>query len=659
MNTHLARRLYLLEQQKQTEILPHFFANSTISAVWIGDKFTEQTLPFYPFAQSKNLLGQEFDLIIYDCTSHFHLESLAIASGTLKAGGILIMLIDNWQTWQQQIDQDSLRWHNSPVAISAVNFRNYFKQCYQQQFAHLPPLEPQNLPQIPLYPNPSTQSEPAIATPTAEQQKIIQQILLQQADCYIVTAARGRGKSALAGLLANQLTAPVYITSANKSAVKILQKFCQRPINFIAPDELFLQLNQQTNPFAQSWLIVDEAAMLPIHFLLKFNQHFKHTLFSTTLHSYEGTGRGFELKFMQEIKGTVQQFHLQQPLRWAEQDPLEQLVEQLLLFNPITPTVKSQSLLPQASLPQTSLPQSNAIQPYQLLNLNQQDFSHNLDYIQQFYTLLTLAHYRTSPIDLRRLFDGKQQQFWLAQQPQQLLAGVWAIYEGAMQQLELIEQIQQGIRRPKGNLVAQLLCFQQQLPQACQLKSLRISRIAVQPQYQQQGIGTKLIQQLIEHYQHNSTENLDYLSVSFGYQARLAQFWQQCGFELVYLGEHKEASTGYYNAVALYPLSSQGNALCQQAKTIFYRNIGFQPHPLSLFFAPLTLDWQLQPQDWLSLKNFAKYHRTFYSAQPAIQRLIQAKQLNSLNLLIKDRKKYSHKQWLSLMRTAVGKAMEF
>lgn len=631
MNTPLARRLYVVEQQKFAEILPLFCAPSALKAVWLGDKAPESCLPFYAFAQSKNLLGQEFDLIIYDCTISFHVESLAIASGTLTAGGLLLMLVDNWASWHTQIDQDSLRWNNR--LISAVNFRHYFKQCYQQYFAHLPPLK------LPL---PQAPAEQAKLKPTAEQQAILNQILLQQADNYILTAPRGRGKSALAGFLANQLKGSVYLTSANKRAVNILQKFCQRSLHFIAPDSLWLKCHQQAGQFSQSWLIVDEAAMLPMHFLHKFASSFNHCLFSTTLHSYEGTGRGFELKFMQAIKGTAQGFRLRQPLRWGENDPLEQLVNQLLLF-------------PSLDQNEPSQPPFKPPQDYSFAQLKAQAIKQELASLRPFYQLLTLAHYRTSPVDLRRLLDGEQQQFWQMASHSQLLAGLWGIEEGGMTDQELIAQIQRGIRRPKGNLVSQVLCFQQQLPEACQLKSLRISRIAVQPVRQQQGIGTALIQQLIEHYRSHAT--IDYLSVSFGYQARLAHFWQQCGFELVYLGEHQEATTGYYQAIALYPLSQAGNALCQQAKRYFYRNIGLQPQPLALCFAPLPLDWRLQAEDWLSLKNFAKYHRSFYATQPAIERLIQAYGLEYLSLLMNERKKYAHKPWLKLMRNAVANAL--
>ncbi|MDG6895743.1 hypothetical protein A6A20_08920 [Volucribacter amazonae] len=618
---------------------PHLVQHLLDDMVWIGDNPVLSSIKFVAFSQTRNLLGQEFSLIIYDCRQQLHLESLAIVSGTLKAGGAVVMLVNDWQTWHKQPDKDSLRWHSATYPVSAVNFRHYFKQCYHQFFATLSPLT--DITYLKSLLTNITLTKPIVnQRATAQQQAIIEQILLQQAKYYVLTARRGRGKSALAGLLANQLNAEVYVTAANKSAVNILQKFCQKKLQFIAPDQLEQQLTLQPQQFAQSWLLVDEATRLPLSFLYKFSAYFKHILFTTTLDGYEGTGQGFQLKFMPSIADKQQHFHLTQPLRWAEQDPLECFVNKLLLLE------KAHLEIPDNLIPPTNI---------QLEACSQAHLTTNLAELEPFYCLLTQAHYRTTPIDLRRLFDGDQQQFWLAKQQKQLIGGIWGVFEGGMQNKLLIQQILQGIRRPKGNLVAQLLCFQQQFPLACELRALRISRIALQPQYQQQGIGSALIQQLIQQCSQQSSKHngLDYLSVSFGYQPRLAQFWQQAGFELVYLGEHKEASTGYYNAVAIYPLSEQGQQLCQQARQYFRRNIGLQQHSLSLYFGQMPLDWQLRPQDQQSLKNFAKSHRTFYATLPAIQRLIAHTQDQDLALLVNQKANHSKKQWLALMRNKI------
>ena len=81
--------------------------------------------------------------------------------------------------------------------------------------------------------------------------------------------------------------------------------------------------------------------------------------------------------------------------------------------------------------------------------------------------------------------------------------------------------------------------------------------------WQQHGIGT----QLIEYITQNA--DLDYLSVSFGYTKELAQFWQKCGFSLVYLGEHLEASSGCYSTIALKGLSAQGIELEKKQRNLF------------------------------------------------------------------------------------------
>lgn len=46
-----------------------------------------------------------------------------------------------------------------------------------------------------------------------------------------------------------------------------------------------------------SWLIVDEAAAIPGPLLRQLVTRFPRTLLTTTVQGYEGTGRGFLLKF--------------------------------------------------------------------------------------------------------------------------------------------------------------------------------------------------------------------------------------------------------------------------------------------------------------------------------------------------------------------------
>lgn len=104
--------------------------------------------------------------------------------------------------------------------------------------------------------------------------------------------------------------------------------------------------------------------------------------------------------------------------------------------------------------------------------------------------------------------------------------------------------------------MAQSLAAHGGSPLAATLKGRRVSRIAVHPHRQREGIGQRLIR---------SASGEDYLSVSFGYTDELWRFWRQCGFVLVRMGSHREASSGCYTAMALLPLSEAGHQLCEQA----------------------------------------------------------------------------------------------
>ena len=541
------------------------------------------------FSKATNLLGQEFEHILFDGRNGIHLEALAIAAGTLKMGGTLCLVLSDWENLSQQPDQDSLRWNGNQSVIATPNFIDHFKQCIDRY--HFPILREKSSVEFP----PVFYFNEHHKNATLAQQQIIENILQAEQDIYFLTAKRGRGKSALLGMLANQIQVPVYLTAPNKSAVHSVIEFSEREIEFIAPDELTIRLQHEPEFSQSAWLLVDEAAMIPLPLLQEYSQYFQHIVFSTTIHSYEGTGRGFELKFKRKIHRTFQHFELKQPLRWQENDPLEDFIDDLLLLNAED---EFQQFLFQPHL------------PYQIREVQK------THHITDFYGLMTLAHYRTSPLDLRRLLDGENQRFYFAEYQQNLLGAIWALEEGNMTDDELIIQIQQGKRRPKGNLVPQALCFYENLPQACKLLSLRISRIAVQPNWQKQGIGQNLMK-----FMENS--EVDFLSVRFGYTDELAKFWQKCGFVLVHLGEHQEASSGCYSAIALKGISKDGLALVETAYKQFQRNIPLSFHPFAINLEQNQLDLQLDEFDWVSLKNFANFHRTLFSSLPAIRRLLK------------------------------------
>ena len=612
------------------------------SAVWIGDvspHFVTQS--YFPFSKTKNLLGSEFSAIIYDARQGINLDALAMAAGTLQDGGQLLLLLNHWADLPNQPDSDSLRWSGEKHAINTPHFIAFL----QGKIAKYGFPVYQSTPLT--FASPMPQKDRSTrCQPTLEQARLLKQMAETEEAILIITAKRGRGKSALAGLFAKLQVAqnqPVILTAPNKSAVNIFNEFAGAEITFMPPDELSQNLSDAPQQFANHWLFVDEAAMIPLDILFRLTNAFKRVVLTTTIHSYEGTGRGFLLKFMAKTDRTLRHVELFTPLRWQADDKLEAFIDDLLLCD-------CEDRLPQP--------------PYDVALAELIQISHceriPHDQIESVYGLLTLAHYRTSPLDLRRLLDAPQQQFYLAHAQDALLGCAWAVPEGGMEDNTLIRQIRRGERRPHGNLVAQMLCFQAGLEEACALRSLRISRIAVQPNWQQQGLGQRLIAQMKQQIKQQNV--VDFLSVSFGYTPELLAFWQKCGFILVHFSESKEASSGCYSVVALCPLSEEGQVFVQRAKKQFQRNLPLSFHPLAIQFARAEIDWTLDSSDWQSLKNFADFFLPLSSALTSIRRLITSAGEAPFPLLAdyckQPEKRPNKKMWLENCRREVKKWLQ-
>ncbi|WP_250128508.1 tRNA(Met) cytidine acetyltransferase TmcA [Aggregatibacter actinomycetemcomitans] len=634
----MARQLILLIGDDAT--LAHQWEHfpALKSAVWIGGvspHFSAQ--PHFPFSKSKNLLGSEFPALIYDGRQGIHLDALAIAAGALSEGGILLLLFNDWQDLAVQPDGDSLRWSGEKHPINTPHFIAFLQEKIQKYgfpiYQYLPPAL--------VFPRIET-SLSELHQPTLEQTHLLRQMATSGAEMLIVTAKRGRGKSALAGLFAKQqleANQPVLLTALNKSAVNIFNEFAAAEIPFISPDELRRKIGENPQQFADLWLFVDEAAMIPLDTLFALTAVFKRIVLTTTIHSYEGTGRGFLLKFIANTDRTFRHFELFSPLRWQADDKLERFIDELLLCD-------CEDRLPQPCY-DANLAEQIQISYKERIPPNQ---------IESVYGLLTLAHYRTSPLDLRRLLDAPRQQFYFAQTRETLLGCVWAVPEGGFEDDALIRQIRRGQRRLRGNLVAQMLCFQAGLEQACKLRSLRISRIAVQPNWQQRGLGQRLIEQI------KQQRAVDFLSVSFGYTPELLAFWQKCGFILVHFSESKDAGSGCYSVVALCPLTEHGRALVQRAEQQFKRNLPLSLHPLATQFAGSETDWSLNEADRQGLADFADFFLPLAFVLPAIRRLMKVSGEQDFPLLAAYCKRpddiQNKKTWLANCRLEVKKGLQ-
>ncbi|HHO9903934.1 TPA: tRNA cytosine(34) acetyltransferase TmcA [Escherichia coli] len=542
----------------------------------------------------QTLLGREFRHAVFDARHGFDAAAFAALSGTLKAGSWLVLLLPVWEEWENQPDTDSLRWSDCPDPIATPHFVQHFKRVLTADNDAI--LWRQNQPFSLAHFTPRTDWHPATGAPQPEQQQLLQQLLTMPPGVAAVTAARGRGKSALAGQLISRIAGSAIVTAPAKAATDVLAQFAGEKFRFIAPDAL-LASDEQAD-----WLVVDEAAAIPAPLLHQLVSRFPRTLLTTTVQGYEGTGRGFLLKFCARFPH-LHRFELQQPIRWAQGCPLEKMVSEALVFD-------DENF--------THTPQGNIV----ISAFEQMLWRSDPETPLKVYQLLSGAHYRTSPLDLRRMMDAPGQHFLQAAGENEIAGALWLVDEGGLSQ-ELSQAVWAGFRRPRGNLVAQSLAAHGSNPLAATLRGRRVSRIAVHPARQREGTGRQLIAGALQY-----THDLDYLSVSFGYTGELWRFWQRCGFVLVRMGNHREASSGCYTAMALLPMSDAGKQLAEREHYRLRRDAQAlaQWNGETLPVDPLN-DAILSDDDWLELAGFAFAHRPLLTSLGCLLRLLQTSEL--------------------------------
>ena len=542
----------------------------------------------------QTLLGREFRHAVFDARHGFDAAAFAALSGTLKAGSWLVLLLPVWEEWENQPDADSLRWSDCPDPIATPHFVQHLKRVLTADNYAI--LWRQNQPFSLAHFTPRTDWHPATGAPQPEQQQLLQQLLTMPPGVAAVTAARGRGKSALAGQLISRIAGSAIVTAPAKAATDVLAQFAGEKFRFIAPDAL-LASDEQAD-----WLVVDEAAAIPAPLLHQLVSRFPRTLLTTTVQGYEGTGRGFLLKFCARFPH-LHRFELQQPIRWAQGCPLEKMVSEALVFDDENFTHTPQGNIVISAFEQT-LWRSEPETPLKV------------------YQLLSGAHYRTSPLDLRRMMDAPGQYFLQAAGENEIAGALWLVDEGGLSQ-QLSQAVWAGFRRPRGNLVAQSLAAHGSNPLAATLRGRRVSRIAVHPARQREGTGRQLIAGALQY-----THDLDYLSVSFGYTGELWRFWQRCGFVLVRMGNHREASSGCYTAMALLPMSDAGKQLAEREHYRLRRDAQAlaQWNGEMLPVDPLN-DAVLSDDDWLELAGFAFAHRPLLTSLGCLLRLLQTSEL--------------------------------
>jgi tRNA(Met) cytidine acetyltransferase len=494
------------------------------------------------FGKADSCLGGESRLVVLDLFDGFNPDVLCIAAGLVQAAGVLVILSPPVQDWDMQLDryacwQDQSR---SPRARFAEYFFAALDADVETGLLLTPDTESLPTGSLPvLTPTPIEQGR------TAEQdhclQRIEQWLASRLPGIALIHADRGRGKSTCLGLLLQhlRLSQRILVTANSRQTTAQLLQLVPEA-EFVAPDRLL-----QTCPVADL-VIIDEAAMLPQSMLRQLNRLYPRLVMATTSGGYEGTGRGFMLRFVARIEATrLLRLSLGMPVRWCQGDRLETWLNQCLMLNT------------EASVDNVATVQ---LESCELLLLEDPGNPEHLPLLKQVYRLMNAAHYRSRPSDLRMLMENPDLVLIVARCEELVVGAALLNIEGGLDEA-LCEEIFLGRRRPQGHLLAQMLTAQAGIRNFAKFRGIRVQRIAVAESCRRQGLGTGLLERARAYGQQNS---FAYLGASFALDPATAGFWQQAQFTLVHVSYGLGKSSGEHSVAVLHPISQALESDMQQ-----------------------------------------------------------------------------------------------
>ncbi|ABG39867.1 tRNA(Met)-cytidine N(4)-acetyltransferase [Paraglaciecola sp. T6c] len=568
--------------EKQAENLLINVESLASKHLWVGDApSTYQEVNSVDYRQH---LGREYNTLIYNCYSGLSANALMAYSGTIKANGLMILICPELKSWSQYTDPLSKKRYSYGYAqyLEPSRFINRLISIIEKD---------QNT--VVITPS-SFRGHNAVIAPehlnrqldsaTLEQDKVVSSIIKAASGHrnrpLVVTADRGRGKSSALGRAARALMLEqekrILITAPIKHNVEQVFAFATAPerstsnkngsLEFVAPDALV------SGCYHADLLFVDEAAAIPPPILKTLLDTYPRVVLSSTVHGYEGAGRGFELRFKPYLETAHKGWKsltLSTPIRWYVNDCLEHFWFTVFIMQDSNSSSHAQ---PQSKVTgQNKIPENRETSPMRLNEFKCQEVSKKRlvdspELLSKIFSLLISAHYQTSPDDLFRLLDAPEQRVYVCTLNEDVIGVALICLEGGSALADISQEIRLGHRRVNGHLVSQNLALHTADDKFVTYEQWRIVRIAVSQDYRRTSIASTLLKfvesSAIEH-------DIPLITSSFGATTNLLKFWGHSDYVPLKLGFKRDASSGEVSLIVGKSLSPTTSTLLNKLSLQF------------------------------------------------------------------------------------------
>ena len=565
------------------------------------------------YRESSKVLGQTYDDLVVDFTEGFHPNDLGILAETVREGGIIVAISPPLNEWYSLKG----RWHedlvSEPYTVGDVEPRFYrrfiektrsaegiiifdadrrklireyrFEKKFESREKILIPEEKKEIKRK-LYKLCATQDQIRVL-------ELFEDFFEKNREkkAVVITANRGRGKTAVLGIvtphiisrLERTLKRPVRIllVAPNPQSVQVYFEFLKKALvrqgmkNFTEKrsGDLVTVINSRfarveyavparamvEGEFADV-VIIDEAAGIDVPVLFKIVDRVRYAVFSSTVHGYEGTGRGFAIRFLKKLeqdeRTDVEKIELKEPIRYGSGDPIEEWLYDVLLLN-----------AQPAELNEEDMGKVNNGE-LEFEEIDKDELIENDDLLREFFGIYVLAHYRNRPSDLVILLDMPNHIPLRVKVNGKTVCALHVAIEGGMDQ-ETVKKLADGYK-PKGQIIPDLILKHYWDYEFPELKGVRIVRIATHPLLMDMGIGSYALSMLVRW---SAERDMDWAGSGFGISPELLRFWIRNGFVPVHITPQRNEVSGEYTVIVLKALKMHIESKIETINSEFVRRV--------------------------------------------------------------------------------------
>jgi tRNA(Met) cytidine acetyltransferase len=578
-----------------------------------AEKLTKNIV-YIPYHESEKILGRTFDAAVIDLMNNLEPNDIGRLAGVVEGGGLYILIMPSFNKLKKIVTRFQsmlLTPQHGPEKL-----RRFFEQRFVAKLLshkgimifdvdNKSIIKYFNLPKkIPAYKKkeieiPADREFPAAIyemAVTEDQVRVLKMLesLYEKPEpgrkrVVVITADRGRGKSSVVGLgiaaLAHRLRRAkgrcrVLVTAPSESNVQELFRFAKLGLENLGHKleveerqdmvvglrakgvEVFYLKPIEAVTRRADIVAVDEAASLQVPMLFALLRRHDRIVYSSTVHGYEGAGRGFSVRFLRRLRqlksAEVVEYEMGEPVRYAEGDPVEEWAFDTLLLDAEPATISDEDLF---------CIKAGEVE-YWIPNL-EEFFLKDEKSLREFFGIYIMAHYRNNPNDLGMMMDAPHHRpRALKLKTGKIVVSIELAEEGPLDE-ELAKQCSKGAWI-MGNIIPDRIIKHYKLIDFGSLKGLRIVRIATHPDLWGMGLGSRALKEVEKEA---AAEGYDWVGAGFGVTLELLNFWLKNGYLPVHLSPERNPVSGEYSALVVKPLNERAEKYVKVVALEFKRRI--------------------------------------------------------------------------------------